>query len=264
MSRPGQPAGEERRVGDRIAIPGGYQHRAYHQGPAPQRFWTRTRIEEAVTLLRIGPGARVLDAGCGSGLLAARAAEAGAARVVGVDANPAAIEFARATFPHPALDFRSGLVDELELAPGSFDRIAFLEVIEHLSRAQGEAILALFHRLLAPGGRLVLSTPNRASPWPLLESLLDHLRLVPQLGGEQHEVLYTLDELRALGEAAGFRLAEWRMVNTLAPWAAWFGPRIAAAVHRWEVRRIRRHGSVMVLAFDREATRGADTDASTP
>lgn len=252
LAAEGEPQ-QARRTGDRIAIPGEYQHRAYHQGPAPQRFWTRARIEEAAALLRIGPGDRVLDAGCGSGLLAARAAEEGAARVVGVDANPAAIEFARETFPHPALDFRPGLVDELDLATGSFDRIAFLEVIEHLSRAQGEAILGLFHRLLVPGGRLVLSTPNRASPWPLLESLLDRLRLVPQLGGEQHEVLYTLEELRALGEAAGFRLADWRMVNTFAPWAAWLGPRLAQAVHRWEVRHVRRHGSVMVLAFEKKA-----------
>jgi len=238
-----------RRVGDRIAIAGEYQHRALHAGPAPQRFWHRAKLAEALACLRLAPGDRVLDAGCGSGLLAAMAAAAPGTTVVGVDANPAAVEFASRTFARDNLAFRRGLVDELDAAPGSFEKISFLEVIEHLSRAQGEAILAQFARLLAPGGRLVLTTPNRASPWPLIEWLLDRLHLVPQLGGEQHEVLYDLDELTAMGEAAGLRLAEWRMIDTVAPWLAWW-PALADAVHRLEVRRIRRHGCIMVLAFE--------------
>lgn len=241
-----------RRTGDRIAIPGEYQYRALHHGPAPQRFWHQAKLEEALALLRLAPGDRMLDAGCGSGILAAMAAEIPGTRVLGLDANPAAVEFASRTFGRPNLEFRRGLVDELDAPPGSFEKISFLEVIEHLSRAQGEAILARFARLLAPGGRLVLTTPNRRSPWPLIEWLLDRLRLVPQLSGEQHEVLYDLDELRAMGEAAGLVLAEHRMIDTVAPWLAWW-PGLARLVHRAEVRLIRRHGSVMVLAFEKPA-----------
>ena len=246
------PAAEvvSRRVGDRIAIPGDYQHRALHSGPAPQRFWHRAKVEEALALLRLVPGERLLDAGCGSGLLATKAAEIPGTEVLGVDANPAAIEFVSRTFVRPNLAFRQALVDELDAAPGSFEKIAFLEVIEHLSQAQGKAILAQFAHLLAPGGRLVLTTPNRRSPWPLIEWLLDHLHLVPPLSGEQHEVLYDLDELRAMGEAAGLALAEHRMINTIAPWLAWW-PGLARAVHRTEVQVIRRHGCVMVLAFEK-------------
>ncbi|HEX3531351.1 MAG TPA: methyltransferase domain-containing protein [Thermoanaerobaculia bacterium] len=243
-----EPAG--RRLGDRIAIPGDYQHRALYAGPAPQRFWHRAKLEEALALLHLGPGDRMLDAGCGSGLLAAMAAEVPGTEVLGVDANPAAIEFVARTFVRPNLAFRQALVDELDAAPGSFEKIGFLEVIEHLSRAQGEAVLAQFARLLAPGGRLVLTTPNRRSPWPLIEWLLDHLHLVPPLSGEQHEVLYDLDELRAMGEAAGLTLAEHRMIDTIAPWLAWW-PGLARAVHRGEMRMIRKHGCVMVLAFEK-------------
>jgi 2-polyprenyl-3-methyl-5-hydroxy-6-metoxy-1,4-benzoquinol methylase len=248
----------DRRTGDRIAIPGEYQYRALHHGPAPQRFWHRAKLEEALALLRLAPGDRMLDAGCGSGILAAMASEVPMTprlRVLGVDANPAAIEFGSRTFDRPNLSFRLGLVDELDELnepPGSFEKISFLEVIEHLSRAQGETILAQFAHLLAPGGRLVLTTPNRRSPWPLLEWLLDRLRLVPQLSGEQHEVLYDLDELRAMGEAAGLALAEHRMIDTVAPWLAGW-PRLARLVHRAEVRLIRRHGCVMVLAFEKPA-----------
>jgi len=242
----------DRRTGDRIAIPGDYQHRALHRGPAPQRFWHRAKFEEALALLRLRPGDRMLDAGCGSGLLAAMAAEVPGTQVLGIDANPAAIEFVSQTFQKPNLAFRRALVDEIDTAPASFEKIGFLEVIEHLSRAQGEAILARFERLLSPGGRLVLTTPNRKSPWPLLEWLLDRLRLVPQLSGEQHAVLYSLNELRAMGEGAGLVLVEYRMIDTFAPWLAWF-PALARAVHRLETRLIRRHGCVMVLAFEKPA-----------
>jgi 2-polyprenyl-3-methyl-5-hydroxy-6-metoxy-1,4-benzoquinol methylase len=245
----------DRRTGDRIAIPGEYQYRALHHGPAPQRFWHRAKLEEALALLRLAPGDRMLDAGCGSGILAAMAAEVPGTQVLGVDANPAAIEFGSRTFDRPNLAFRLGLVDELNAEPGSFEKISFLEVIEHLSRAQGEAILAQFAHLLAPGGRLVLTTPNRRSFWPLIEWLLDRLRLVPQLSGEQHEVLYDLDELRAMGEAAGLVLAEHRMIDTVAPWLAWW-PGLARLVHRAEMKVIRRHGCVMVLAFEKPAAQG--------
>jgi 2-polyprenyl-3-methyl-5-hydroxy-6-metoxy-1,4-benzoquinol methylase len=250
-----EPVSSERRTGDRIAIPGEYQYRALHHGPAPQRFWHRAKLEEALALLKLAPGDRMLDAGCGSGILAAMAAEIPGTRVLGVDANPAAVEFASRTFDRPNLSFRLGLVDELEelsRPPGSFEKISFLEVIEHLSRAQGETILAQFAHLLTPGGRVVLTTPNRRSPWPLIEWLLDRLRLVPQLSGEQHEVLYDLGELRRMGEAAGLVLAEHRMIDTVAPWLAWW-PGLARLVHRAEMRLIRRHGCVMVLAFEKPA-----------
>jgi 2-polyprenyl-3-methyl-5-hydroxy-6-metoxy-1,4-benzoquinol methylase len=237
-----------RRLGDQIAVGGEYQHRALYSGRAPQRFWHRQKLAEALDLLCLVSGDHVLDAGCGSGLLAAMAAATPGTVVLGVDANPAAIEFASKTFVRSNLAFRQGLVDELDDPFGSFEKIAFLEVIEHLSADQGAATLARFAQLLVPGGRLVLTTPNRLSPWPLLEWLLDRLHLVPRLAGEQHAVLYDLDELRAAGAAAGLELAEQRMINTVAPWLAWW-PAGARAVHRAEVRWVRRHGCIMVVAF---------------
>ncbi len=248
----GPPGGAAaRRLGDRVEIPGDYQYRALHYGPAPQRFWHWAKLSEAKAGLALAPGMRVLDAGCGSGLLAAMVAEEPGVEVVGVDANERAITFARETFQRDNLSFRLGLVDDLALAPGSFDRIVFLEVIEHLTRAQGEATLAGFHRLLAPGGRLVLSTPNRHSLWPLLEWSLDRFGPVPNLGEGQHEHLYTRAELEALARSAGLTLLETRMVDTFAPWLAILSRRLAEAVHRWEVRNLRRGGSLLVMSFEK-------------
>ena len=251
MTTPGAETREaDRRTGDHVEIAGDYQHRALHQGPAPQRFWHWAKIEEAIASLELAPGDRVLDVGCGSGVASARAAEITGVDVLGVDGNPAAIEFARRTFARSNLQFRLGLVDELDLPAASFDKVIFLEVIEHLTRRQGAEVLAAFRRLLRPGGRAVLSTPNRRSLWPLIEWLLDRLRLVPNLGEEQHEHLYTVPELREIAEEAGLRVVEVKMVDTLAPWLAWLSEALARRVHAFEVRWLRAGGSLIVMTLE--------------
>ncbi len=247
---------ELRRVGDRVAVPGDYQYRALHGGRAPQRFWHRAKYREALRLLALEPHSVLLDAGCGSGLMSDLAAKTGAT-VLGVDANASAIEFARRTFARPGVEFRLGLVDELDLSPASFDRIVLLEVIEHLGRTQGHELLRTFHSLLRPGGRLVISTPNRLSIWPFLEWALDLLRLVPNLSEEQHECLYSLPELIEAGNAAGLRAVQYSMINTVAPWIAGPSDRLANIVHGWEVAHFRRHGAIMLVAFEKAAQDGA-------
>lgn len=239
-----------RRTGDTIAIEGAYQFKALHEGRAPQRFWHWAKYDETLRLLAPRPGERYLDAGCGSGVLSDRLAETGAT-VVGVDGNAAAIEFARATFTRANLEFRSGLVDELGLADASFDGIVFLEVIEHVTAAQAADVLATFHRLLRPGGRLVVSTPNRRSAWPLIEWTMDTFRLAPTMDEEQHEHLLDRTELAALGRAAGFTIGEQTTVDTLAPWLAGLSWGLAERVHRWEVRTLRAFGSLLVFRFEK-------------
>lgn len=240
---------ESRRTGDTVAIAGGYQHRAVHQGRAPQRFWHLAKFSAARRLLDLRPGNRCLDVGCGSGVLAAALARDPRVHVTAVDGNPDAIAFASSHYRRRNLVFRQGLVDELDFSPASFDRITLLEVIEHLYPEQGRALLAALHRLLRPAGRLVVSTPNYRSLWPVIETALDTFGLVPPLAGEQHVAKYHVASLLALGRTTGFRVGDWRTINGLAPWAAPAGWRLARRIHRWETARRQPLGSVIVAAF---------------
>jgi 2-polyprenyl-6-hydroxyphenyl methylase/3-demethylubiquinone-9 3-methyltransferase len=101
-------------------------------------------------------GRTALDVGCGAGLLAEPLARLGAT-VTGLDAAPELIAVAR---EHAAgqgleIDYRAG---ELEGLEGQFDLVTCMEVIEHV--ADPAAFVRALARHLAPGGLLIMSTPN--------------------------------------------------------------------------------------------------------
>ncbi len=106
-------------------------------------------------------GRRVLDAACGEGYGSALLA-ATAASVVGVDISETTVAHARARYPEiPNLRFETHDATALDALPdASFDLIASFETLEHVE-AQ-ERMLAGFKRLLAPGGVLLVSSPDKA------------------------------------------------------------------------------------------------------
>jgi 2-polyprenyl-6-hydroxyphenyl methylase/3-demethylubiquinone-9 3-methyltransferase len=108
-------------------------------------------------------GKSAMDVGCGAGLLAEPLARLGA-RVTGLDASPNLISVARdhASASGLAIDYRTGELAELQ---GQFDLITCMEVIEHV--ADPAAFVGALAKRLAPGGLLVMSTPN-ATAWSKL------------------------------------------------------------------------------------------------
>lgn len=109
-------------------------------------------------------GLRVLDAGCGPGLLAAELQARGAASVVGVDASPTLVRLARERLG-PDADVRvHDLTEALDWLPdGSVEWVVCALVLHHL--ADPRPMLREFGRVLAPGGRLVVSTVHPTSDW---------------------------------------------------------------------------------------------------
>jgi 2-polyprenyl-6-hydroxyphenyl methylase/3-demethylubiquinone-9 3-methyltransferase len=102
----------------------------------------------------ISKGDRVLDYGCGTGALLAGGLDPSGATGVGYDISSSAIALARRLYPQ--LCWREGAVP-LPEPDGSFSVIVSSEVIEHVFDTA--ALLADFARLLAPAGRLLLTTP---------------------------------------------------------------------------------------------------------
>jgi 2-polyprenyl-6-hydroxyphenyl methylase/3-demethylubiquinone-9 3-methyltransferase len=157
--------------------------------------------------LRPLQGRRALDVGCGAGLLAEPLARLGAA-VTAIDAAEENIAAARdhAAGAGLAIDYRCGDVAALGL--GGFDLVTAMEVIEHV--ADKPAFVAALAAALAPGGMLVISTPNRTlrSRLFMVEGA-ERLGLIPRETHHWNDFI-TPDELRDLLVAAGLAPGEPR------------------------------------------------------
>ena len=150
-------------------------------------------------------GKQALDVGCGAGLLCEPLARLGAV-VTGIDAAAENIAAARAhaTGSGLAISYRHGDVGALGLY--GFDLVCSMEVIEHV--ADKAAFVAALSAALAPGGLMVLSTPNRtpASKLLLVEGA-ERLGMIPR-GTHHWDDFITPDELRALLSDVGLAMGD--------------------------------------------------------
>jgi 2-polyprenyl-6-hydroxyphenyl methylase/3-demethylubiquinone-9 3-methyltransferase len=146
-------------------------------------------------------GKTALDVGCGAGLLAEPLARLGAT-VTGIDATPEVIAVARAHAEAMgfAIDYRAGDVQQLD---GKFDLVTCMEVIEHV--ADPAAFLKALAERLAPGGLLILSTPN-ATGWSklLMITIGEGIGQIPE-GTHDFDKFITPERMKALLDEEGLK-----------------------------------------------------------
>lgn len=155
-------------------------------------------------------GKSALDVGCGAGLLCEPLARLGAS-VTGVDAAPENVAAAALHAEGAGLDIRyvAGEVGGLDL--GAFDLVTAMEVIEHV--ADKRAFVAALAARLAPGGLMVLSTPNRTPQSRLLMvGAAEGLGMIPK-GTHHWDDFITPDELGELLDEAGLDMGEPRGIG---------------------------------------------------
>lgn len=230
---PPEPAASVRRTGDVIVIPGDYQHRALTQGPPIQRFWHRSKLNLLDWFFVPATGEKILDVGCGSGVFSDAMASRGA-RVLSVDANADAIAYATKTFARDGMEVRRGYLDELSLPDASFDAATVLEIIEHVYIDQVRKLLADLRRVIKPGGRLLITTPNYRGLWPMIEWLTDRFSKAAHMHEDQHVLHFRRKMLRDVLLEAGFEIVSLRTYCTFAPFLAAVSTGLANATERLE------------------------------
>ena len=137
-------------------------------------------------------GKRVLDIGSSLGFVPYLLRQSGA-DVVGLELDPSALADARANFPDG--NFIQGSALRMPFEAAEFDIVSMFEVIEHIPRGTESQALSEVFRVLRPGGRFILSTPNKH---PVSVALDPAFAL-----GHRH---YSTTQLRKLVTSAGLRV----------------------------------------------------------
>jgi SAM-dependent methyltransferase len=126
---------------------------------APLEAYTASAAAQLVKHAKVHPGQRVLDVGCGTGVVAVTAARRGA-HVTGLDLTPALLERARenSQIAGVTVVWREGDVEHLPFDDGAFDVV--LSQFGHMFAPRPEVATAEMLRVLKPGGTIAFST------WP--------------------------------------------------------------------------------------------------
>ena len=169
---------------------------------------------------------RVLDIACGTGYGSAMIRKAGARSVVGADVSLPALAFGRDRYRLSGVAADGG---SLPFPDGAFEIVVSFETLEHVRDPSG--FLREIHRVLQPGGRLLLSTPNAdlsdgSNPYHLVEFAPEELRIA--LADAGFRVERSLGQnwrprARVFQRTWGVRRAAWEFEGlsrpaTVVPW----------------------------------------------
>jgi len=154
-------------------------------------------------------GARVLDVGCGGGLLCETLVQAGA-QVTGIDLAEGMVEVAKLHAAEQSLAIDYQLIDAESLAArasGAFDVVTCMEMLEHVP--EPAVTVASLARLVRPGGSVFISTINRNLKSFLLAIVGAEyvMQLIPR-GTHEYDRLIQPAELASWGRSAGLSLRE--------------------------------------------------------
>lgn len=187
-TEPGTPAGAHRNaqaavfdnIGEKYDV--AFPHK---EGQVAAGEWLISELE---------PGARVLDAGCGTGLPSARQFLDAGLRVTGIDISDVMLQLARRNVPEA--DLRKLDLTEIGSDLGTFDAAAAFFSLLLLPRTEITEVLRRMRDVLVPGGLLALA---------MVEADLDDVP-IDFLGGPIRVTGYPRDELAAVVTAAGFEV----------------------------------------------------------
>jgi SAM-dependent methyltransferase len=229
-----------------VSRTGEYAERGdYHRAPSPDWEFYPTYIAKLARVreyLRALPaGTTVLDAGCGEGVLVEEFHDR--LKIEGLDPN------------YSSALVLKGSLTSLPYGDARFDRALCLDVLEHLTFDDQPRALAELHRVVRPGGELLVTVPNLAHLQSRVHFLLRG-RLIRTANIAKHPGDRPVEEYLDLASRAGFRLVERRGIFPTVPvLTRWIrrAPKTLAPLHRLLTRALPVPGwcFLNVLRFER-------------
>ena len=142
-----------------------YEWNSFYRGSLPQRIWKQKIAKVIWSWFSPKVQNNLLDIGCGSSPISFKYPGA-----IGIDTNENKISFMEQKLKDTKFQVMSA--DDLKFPNESFDKILFIEIIEHLTNP--ERVISEISRVLKPGGRVIIATPEtsgiRGKIWSIAES----------------------------------------------------------------------------------------------
>jgi 2-polyprenyl-3-methyl-5-hydroxy-6-metoxy-1,4-benzoquinol methylase len=226
---------------DYETIPGGYYDAVYRRHRGIQSKWHHLKFRRV--LEEMEGHQRHLDVGCGPGTLIGLLGE----RFIstGIDISTTEIAYARREYESESKRFFAFSVRALPGECRDYDVASVVEVVEHLAPATVDDVLRAAIERLRPGGKLIVTTPNFRSAWPLVEVLVNRFGEVNY--APQHINRFTPRRLRQLLQGLRLRDVSVRPYLALAPFAAPLGWRLADVLARLERGPLERVAGLVLL-----------------
>jgi 2-polyprenyl-3-methyl-5-hydroxy-6-metoxy-1,4-benzoquinol methylase len=226
---------------DYETIPRGYYDVIYRRGRGVQSKWHHLKFRRVIEEMQ--GRRRHLDVGCGPGTLIGVLDD----RFVstGIDISRTEIDYARQEYETESKHFFAVSARALPDDCRDYDVATVVEVIEHLSPAELDDVLGATIERLRPGGKLVVTTPNFRSAWPLVEMLVNRFGELNY--GQQHINRFTPRRLRRLLHDLGLQDVRVNPYLAVAPFVSPLGWRLADNLDRLRRGPLERVAGLLLL-----------------
>jgi 2-polyprenyl-3-methyl-5-hydroxy-6-metoxy-1,4-benzoquinol methylase len=226
---------------DYESIPAGYYDEVFRRHRGVQSKWHHLKFERVAR--ELAGYRRVLDVGCGPGTMIGHLGPDHES--VGVDLSIRQIEYARTIYGPSGARFYAETPARLPEDEPPFDAVTLVELIEHLTPLEVGATIREALGRLRPGGKLVVTTPNFRSAWPLVEAAVNRFGAVTY--DVQHINRFGPARLTGLLEHHGLEHPRVEPYMFLAPFAAALGWGVADRVARLERGTIEKRVGMLLV-----------------
>jgi len=226
---------------DYETIASGYYDAVYRRHRGIQSKWHHLKFRRVVEEME--GYQRHLDVGCGPGTLIGLLDDRFLS--TGIDISTTEIDYARCVYESESKHFFAVSARALPDACRDYDVATLVEVVEHLAPAEVDDVLRATIERLRPGGKLVVTTPNFRSAWPLVQRLIS--RLGPVDYAPQHINHFTPRRLQQLLQDLGLTDVRVHRYLALAPFAAALSWRLADILARVERGSLERVAGLLLL-----------------
>ena len=207
-----------------------------------QSKWHELKFKRIYRLIEKECPKSLLDVACGPGTFISKLPQT--MECCGVDIAEKQINYANKKYSKEGVSFHKCEDAGYPIDDNKFDLVTSIEFIEHVSADSCKKNLLEMKRCLKRGGKIIITTPNYNSMWPILEYIVSHITKENYL--EQHITHYTKETLRKVMEDSGFVNIKIESYIFLSPFFIYLSNKLSNWLFDQENKYIKKWGNLLI------------------